>query len=456
MSNQQITLFQLNNLILQTVKSNLQGVYWIKAEIAQLKENYSGHCYLELVEKDANSGKIIAQSKATIWSYTYRILKPYFETTAGRKLSEGMNVLLAVKVDFHELYGLSLNVTDIDPSYTVGDLALKKAEIVKQLKDEGVFDMNHELELPLVIQKVAVISSENAAGYGDFLAHLDNNSYGYQYHVTLFPAFVQGDKAEESIIAALDRINNSQKRFDVVAILRGGGSQTDLSCFDSYWLAYHVAQFPLPVIAGIGHEQDSSVVDLVAYCSLKTPTAVADFIIEQTVDFESLLNSYQQQLVDSIDDILSGENSRITNILIQAPAVINEKIFQARKNIRKLTTTSITVTESNLLAYNKSIHKYYLLTNQGVKNYFLRKNLELNFIKQFLRRDISLKVDSQKKELERYAKMADLANPDKILQKGFSITLYRGKPLCDATLPANNEELETIVFNGKITSKVVK
>jgi exodeoxyribonuclease VII large subunit len=269
MEKKEITLFQLNTTIRDTLKTYVRDSYWVVAEIAQVKENFNGHCYLELFEKDQASDRIIAQAKATIWATTYRMLKPYFETSTSRKFSSGLKVLICVKVDFHEVFGLSLNITDIDPTYTLGDLALKKAETIRQLKEENVFDMNHELELALVPQRIAIISSKTAAGFTDFITHILSNPFQYKFELCLFPASMQGDKAEESIISALEQINEAESLFDAVVIIRGGGSQTDLSCFDNYWLATHIAQFPLPVLTGIGHEQDDSVVDMVAHTRLK-------------------------------------------------------------------------------------------------------------------------------------------------------------------------------------------
>jgi exodeoxyribonuclease VII large subunit len=226
------------------------------AEISELNMNRSGHCYLELIEKDSLSDKIIAKSRATIWAFTFRTLKAYFETTTGETLRGGLKVLLKASIEFHEVFGFSLNIQDIDPQYTLGDLARKKAQIIQQLTSEGVLDMNKGLPFPLVPQRIAVISSETAAGYGDFLNQLETNSFGYCFFTELFPAIMQGDKASESIILALEHVYSHIDEFDLVAIMRGGGSKSDLNCFDDYELAYFITQFPLPILTGIGHERD--------------------------------------------------------------------------------------------------------------------------------------------------------------------------------------------------------
>ena len=270
-----ISLYELNRQIKSVIKNATEPAYWVFAEISELKINVSGHCYIELVEKDEKTENLKARSRATIWSSTFRMVSSYFESSAGINLSPGIKIMVRVTVDFHELYGLSLNIIDIEPSYTVGELARKKQEIINRLIQEGVFDMNRELEFPRLPKRIAVISSETAAGYGDFTDQLLNNEYDFQFHLKLFPAYMQGEDAENSIIHALEDIHRYENFFDVVVIIRGGGSQADLSCFNNYRLALHVVQFPLPILTGIGHEQDETIVDLVAHSQLKTPTAVA-------------------------------------------------------------------------------------------------------------------------------------------------------------------------------------
>jgi exodeoxyribonuclease VII large subunit len=450
-----ISLFQLNKLIQESLKIKLNMPFWVKAEIAQAKENYSGHCYLELVEKDPLTNKIIAQSKGTIWAGTYRMLKPYFETTTGRKLTEGLKILICVKVEFHEVYGLSLNISDIDPSYTVGDLALKKAEIVKRLKEEGVFDINHELLLPLAPQRIAVISSETAAGYTDFISHLKDNTFNFRFDVTLFPAFMQGDKSEESIVNALERVNEKINNFDVVTIIRGGGSQTDLSCFDSYWVSLNVAQFPIPVLSGIGHEQDDSVVDMVAHTRLKTPTAVADFLIKCLADFERTLDDFSSLTAELTSKSISEYKSILENALLILPLIFKERIHKEFSTLNLFSHQTSKTIEKKIQSryYNckMSIQKVLVLLKHKLSN----KKMELKLKTSSLKSMIQIKIENFNSVINKYDKIANLVNPENILKKGFSITYFNNIPLKDTSLLSDKETITTQLFRGKIISTVI-
>jgi exodeoxyribonuclease VII large subunit len=276
MDQKAISLCELLAQVKSALKNTLPFSWWIRAEISELKANYSGHCYLELIEKNDLTDTIKAKVKATIWSSVFRMLQPYFETTTQTKLVAGIKVMIKVSADFHELYGFSLNVTDIEPSYTIGEMARQKLEIINRLKTEGVFEMNRSLSIPEIPCRIAVISSKTAAGLGDFMDQLSGNQYGYKFYIQLFPAAMQGLEAEQSVIEALDKVNRYEEFFDVVVLIRGGGAQSDLSCFNSYWLNFNICQFTLPVLTGIGHEQDETIADLVAFKRLKTPTAVAE------------------------------------------------------------------------------------------------------------------------------------------------------------------------------------
>jgi exodeoxyribonuclease VII large subunit len=449
-----ISLYQLNKLIQESLKAKLNSPFWVKAEIAQAKENYSGHCYLELVEKDSLTDKIIAQSKGTIWAGTYRMLKPYFETTTGRKLTEGLKILICVKVDFHEVYGLSLNISDIDPSYTVGDLALKKAEVIKQLKEEGVFDINHELPFPLVPQRIAVISSQTAAGYTDFIKHLKDNPYNYRFEIKLFPAFMQGDKSEESVVNALELIYEKINQFDVVAIIRGGGSQADLSCFDSYWVSLNVAQFPIPVLTGIGHEQDDSVVDLVANTRLKTPTAVADFLIDSLVEFESSLDNFNSFTIELTRKYITDYKSLLENTLVMLPLLFKEKLHK-----ESILLTSFSHRTSKLIEKKiQSRYFDYQIIIQKVitslKYIFLNRKLELKRKAAGLKSIIPVKIENLAFVINKYEKIAFLVNPENILKKGFSITYLNNLPIKDTSLLSEKDNITTKLLKGIVISEV--
>ena len=280
---QHITLSELQHRIKAAVESSLPLPLWVVAELSELKVNYSGHCYLELIEKGepTRGGTPIprAQLRAVIWRSQWGMLSSYFQAQTGSVLAAGMKIMAKVVVSYHELYGLSLQITDIDPSYTLGEVERQKQMTIAQLQRDGVWDMNRSHSIPRLLQRIAVVSSAAAAGYRDFCNELREG--GYAFHTTLFDAVVQGASAEESICAALEQVAEQYESFDAVVIIRGGGSASDLSCFNSYRLCSYVAQFPLPVITGIGHDKDTSVADMVAHTPLKTPTAVAAWLTDR-------------------------------------------------------------------------------------------------------------------------------------------------------------------------------
>ena len=280
------TLYQLQSDISEVLAEAFTDSLWVRSEVSECSVNRSGHCYLTLVEKEEKSGRLLAKCSAVIWAQTYRILSAHFRSVTGSDIVAGMNILVKVQVNYSELYGLSLNIRDIDPSFTVGNLELERQRTIARLSEEGMMDINSSLELPALPRSLAVISAETAAGYRDFMEHLHGNQYGFTFATTLFPAPMQGAEAPSGIIAALDTIAQRIDEFDAVLILRGGGSVMDLVCFDDYELALNVAQFPLPVLTGIGHDKDYHVIDMVAWHNLKTPTALADFFIEMFVHEE--------------------------------------------------------------------------------------------------------------------------------------------------------------------------
>lgn len=310
-----ITLSELQRRIKCAVEQGLPLPLWVTAEISDIKVNYSGHCYLELIEKAADAkGKAsssvpTAQVRAVIWSSRYRMIAAYLEAQTGQRLTAGMKILCKVIVSYHELYGLSLQITDIDPAYTLGEVERQKQMTINQLQADGVWDCNRQIALPPLVQRLAVVSSATAAGYRDFCRELQQS--GYAFSIELKEAVVQGTAAEESICAALSSIADEEERFDAVIIIRGGGSTSDLSCFNSYRLCSYVAQFPLPVITGIGHDKDTSVADMVAHLSLKTPTAVATWLVEQMADREGWLNDMAQQLSLAAAAMSSAEALRL-------------------------------------------------------------------------------------------------------------------------------------------------
>lgn len=427
-----IGLYQLNTLVKQELKNRFPDTFLVVAEIADVKENRSGHCYLELVEKREDDDAVIATARATIWAFTYRMLKPYFETTTGKSLQRGIKVLVSVEIVFHELYGYSLNIKNIDPTFTVGDLERKRKEIIDRLTREGVIDMNRELELPLLPKTIAVISSPTAAGYGDFVDQLHRNVYGYAFHTKLFPAVMQGEKTTESVIAALERIYEYEALFDVVVIIRGGGSQTDLGSFDSYDLAANVAQFPIPVLAGIGHERDETIVDRVAYRSVKTPTAAAAFLIERFNEAEGRLEVAKESLMREAKRILQDEKTR------QVVKITELKQF---------TRLFLESQENRLmLASQRADHASQLFIGN-----------RMNYLEQ-LKAKVEGKVTEILTANRYFLELAETkmkyADPKNILEKGFSITRVNGKAVRDSVLVREGDVLETELFKGIIRSEV--
>ena len=308
-SEQSLTLLDLQRMVRATLESRFRDPLWISAEISELKVNRSGHCYLNLVEKGATDGAPRAEARAVIWKSAYLPMASMFEAATGATLRAGLRVLVRVVVTYHEIYGFSLQIIDIDPRYTLGEIERRRRETIARLQQDGVWDMNRELELPRPTLRIAIVSSDTAAGYQDFMNELCRSTYRFQ--TTLFRSLMQGDAAEESIVAALRDIAQREEDFDVVAIIRGGGSTSDLALFDSYFIASHVAQFPLPIFSGIGHDKDVSVVDMVAHTSLKTPTAVATKLVEMA-DYEmTLVENFASEIAHNVEDMLHGEELRL-------------------------------------------------------------------------------------------------------------------------------------------------
>jgi len=310
-----IRLSELQSRIKLVLESQLATHYWITAEINDITAKPAGHCYLELVDYNQTERQLTAKAQAWIPASVFRMLRPYFETTTGTALSPGLTVLVRVSVQYHTLYGMSLQISDIDPVYTVGNIALERKKALERLKQEGVFDMNAQLELPFPIQRVAVISSAQAAGFRDFTEQLRNHPAGYAFHIELFPSLMQGLEAPAGIISALEAIAQRIEQFDAVAIMRGGGSVSDLHCFDDYNLAYHVAQFPLPVLTGIGHDQDEHLIDLVAHTALKTPTALAEFLLDQMEALDEEISAQGRRMQQLISSRLAAHKEALTPLV---------------------------------------------------------------------------------------------------------------------------------------------
>lgn len=406
-----ITLLELNGRVKSTLQFEMPDAYWVQAEISSISPSGQGHCYLELVQKDATGRNFLAKAKANIWRGTWLKLKPYFEAQTGETLKVGMKVLLQVTVTFHEVYGYSLVVQDIDPTYTMGDMARRRKEILEQLEKDGVIGLNHELEIPALPQRIAVISSATAAGWGDFCDQLAKNIYGFRFYVKLFPAAMQGDDVERSVISALNVVAQRRDDFDVVIIIRGGGAVSELSCFDSYNLAFNIANFPLPVITGIGHERDDTVADVVAHTKVKTPTAAAEFIINRVFDTASELENLTRRMSDAISEKMNVEKVRIERMSQKLPSLF--AVLKTRKE--------------------QVLETVWIRAVNGVRNM----------------------LTAQAHKLEIVEKSLAAADPQVILKRGYSLTRLNGRAVKCASDLKKGDRLTTVFADGSVESEII-
>lgn len=473
---QKLTLFELNEQVKESLAKAFPSTVWVIAEISELKENRNGHCYLELIEKQGT--EIIARSRATIWSYTYRMLKPYFETTTGQFFTQGIKILVQVSVEYHASFGLSLNIRDIDPVYTVGDMAMQRREIINRLQLQGVFEMNKELQLPFVPQKIAVISSATAAGFQDFMNQLENSDFGFKFYTKLFQATMQGSDAVPTIINALERIYEYEDFFDAVVIIRGGGATADLSSFDNYDLAFNITQFPLPVITGIGHEKDDTIIDLVAHTRMKTPTAVAEFLIKGMERFynrmleleneivqltRNLIESHQKQLElaasnlnYAVEGFINKNQVQLTkkgNLLQRA---VNQFSFQKehelnrmKHNVKSKALLWVAVSKNNLLQKRRNL-------KHAVNQSILKQRSVLGHYKDALSGQTKNMISLELKKILFHENTARLINPENVLNRGYTLTLREGKIVKSTKQLNMNEEIETRFADGSILSKITK
>ncbi len=456
MSRNIITLSDLNKEVKSVIKKGLPEPRWVTAEISDLNINRSGHCYLELVEKNEADERIIAKARGIIWSYTFNMIRPYFETVTGQELASGLKIMMNITVEFHELYGYSLLVKDIDASYTLGDIARRKLEVLQQLEEEGILEMNKSLPRPIVFQKIAIISSPTAAGYGDFIDQLDHNAYGYTFYHKLFPAVMQGEQTETSIISALERIFQHEDFFDGVVIIRGGGAKSDLHVFNNYGLASHICQFPLPVITGIGHERDESVVDIVACQKLKTPTAVAEFLIGKMIDFDSQLKSMQDEFLEFIDKYMSDKENEL-----------HQLVYHMQNSIRNALSRKQYQLDSTLEKMNIFTKQFVSSKKRQIKDY-LQDTVQLFYAKQQLRQNqldaqqYKCKIHVQSYIKSKYHQMGlcentlKYINPENVLKRGFTLTTFQNKIIKNVNYLKQNDQIETHLLNGKITSTINK
>ncbi len=456
MEKKTISLLELNQKIRNVMETNFPDTYRVVAEISEIKVNARGHCYLELIEKAPDSDQPAARARAMIWAYTFRILKPYFETTTGQTLTAGIKVLVEAEVTFHEVYGLSLNIKDIDPAYTLGEMAVKRKEIIEQLRREGILEMNKQLPFPLVPQRIAIISSETAAGYQDFVHQLLNHPGRYHFDLELFPAMMQGKEAGDTIIAALETIYKREKDFDVVAIIRGGGSQADLSSFDNYRLAQHIAQFPLPVITGIGHEKDETVADLVAFAGLKTPTAVAEFILDRISNFEEKLLSLAAGISYRTKETLTAYHQALKDHGWKLKETVQSHLVTQHRKMDGILRKTVYLSKSLLEKEKNKLQQRKLILKKNGEMFISLHLQDLINARQSMGNLYNNNITRFNHQLELFRQSITHLDPARILERGYSITHFKGKALKNGEKVKNGDILHTRLYKGSITSKVVK
>ncbi len=449
------TLSELQHEIKESISEQFPFAVWIVAEINTLTRHKSGHCYMELVQKSKTSNSIIAQARATVWANKFSFISAYFESETDSELAAGMNVMLQVTITYHEVYGLSLNVIGINPTYTIGDMERAKKEIIARLINEGVFDMNKTQSFPAVVQNIAVISSSTAAGYGDFVNHLETNTYGYHINITLFEAAMQGEQTEISVLDALNRIGEEYENYDAVAIIRGGGSKNDLSWFDNYNIAYMVTQFPLPVISGIGHERDESIVDMVAHTRMKTPTAVANFIIDYNAQFEEQVDSTSSEIFGIAKEFLMSSEMYLNNMTMS--------IMKVRTRLSKDTERCDRIMSEIRTGLNVRMKEEEMKLNMignkletSPKRLISEQESHLNGIKELISRTTKHRIEKANEKLSFLEHRLTLNDPRTILKRGYSITRINGKVVTNDLETNEGDIMETLLYDGKVTSVVKK
>ena len=426
-----MTLYELNSMVRDVVELGMPGSYWVEAELSEVRER-SRHCYMELVQKDLTGNSTVARASARCWRSTWASVRPGFEQVTGEHFRAGLKVLLQVHAQFHENFGFSWIVTDIDPAYTLGDMARRRQEIIRILKEEGVFDLNKELCLSLFASRIAVVSSESAAGYGDFCNQLDTNAYGFAFSVRLFPAVMQGERTEGSIISALDAINSEADDFDCVVIIRGGGAVSDLSAFDSLALAENVANFPLPVITGIGHERDESVLDMVANKRVKTPTAAAALLIENLKHTYDRIVQAQERISVSVSRRMDYERVRLERVSGRIPVLFS--LVKTRQQAR--------------------IDSLFARVGAAAGRIVAEERLRLDRLSVALAPAVRQRLSAENHRLELLGQRISAVDPAILLRRGYSITLHNGRAVYSPDQLSDGDVIETRLAEGNVRSVV--
>lgn len=428
-----LTLYELNSLVVELIDKVMPSSYWVEAEIADARES-KGHLYLELIEKDESTNIPIARASAKCWRSSWLMIGPHFERVAGVKLRAGLQIMIQVHAQFHAQYGFSWIIDDINPEYTMGSMARKRNEIIAQLKSEGVFELQRELCLPLFAQRIAVISSASAAGYGDFCNQLQHNEYGFRFQMQLFQAFMQGEQVEQSIVAALNLISTKEDDFDCVVIIRGGGATADLSGFDTLVLAENVANFPLPVITGIGHERDESILDMVAHTRVKTPTAAAAFLI----------------------DHLAATLNRIEQAQISIQRMVEHRIQHEKLHLQQLSTHIPILFSMVKNRENARLDDYWHALLQRVMLHLQQSKMRVELLSNKVIPATTNKLMAEQHKLQLLEQRVDGVNPERMLRLGYSLTYKNGYVLRNINEVKAGDEITTRLEGGIITSVVKK
>ncbi|MCM1109260.1 MAG: exodeoxyribonuclease VII large subunit [Clostridium sp.] len=427
-----LTLYELNALVRGTLEAGLRAPIWLQAELSEVRCAYNGHCYLEFVQKDKHGRSLVAKARGVIWAGTYALLALSFERETGQPLAAGMKVLVRVSVSFHELYGYSLTVTDMDPTYTLGDLARRRREILQQLEADGILTDNRDLPFPVPANRIAVISSATAAGYGDFCNQLAGNEYGFRFTTRLFPAVMQGERVEETVLAALDAVLAARDDWDVVVIIRGGGATSDLSGFDSYLLAAACAQFPLPVITGIGHERDDTVLDCVAHRRVKTPTAAAAFLIDRMLGLADRLEQLRTRLTTAALQRMQGERAVLQRHSLQLNTLFTRAVDRMCHGM-----------DLRVQRLQSALHRRLQSENHRADTAWTR-----------LCMCVDGRLQRERIRLDMWWKQCDAADPVHLLKRGYTLTTKDGKPVCAPADVQAGDEITTRTAGGEIRSVV--
>lgn len=426
-----LTLLELNNLVRQTLEHTMHESYWVEAELSECRES-AGHCYMELIQKDEYTNTPVARAMARCWKNVWMTVRPRFEKVTGQQLRPGMKVLLRVRAQFHEAYGFSWIVNDIDPTYTMGDMARQRQEIIRILKEEGVFDLNRQLEVPMFALRIAVISSATAAGYGDFCNQLMDNEYHFAFQTRLFQSVMQGERVEESIIASLDKINESIDDFDVVVIIRGGGGTSDLSGFDTLALAENVANFPLPIITGIGHDRDESIIDMVSCVRVKTPTAAAAFLIDNLANTLERIEDASMRIADAVRSRMETEKMRISRIQSFLPMAFSLKKTKEENHLQQMYVRMQNVISKQLTIENQRIATLYERLPSLARN----------------------RIDKETYRLEMLEQRTNAVDPIHILRRGYSIALHDGMAVRHPESLKSGDIVTIVMANGAVNTVV--